>query len=312
MRGYRPFLHRSGRGPEADSRLVAETKAPPATFSGVEWVVLTTGGRPVALARAVASLICSDDSGGVVVVSNGAGAIDPPAGARVVETTHNVGIPGGRDIGLKASRADVVGFLDDDAEFRGDPSRVRTDFDADPRLGAVAFRLVDEEGGTSRRHVPRAGTGDESVSGDVAYFLGGACAIRRDAYEQVGGYFTDLFYGHEEIELGWRLIDAGWTIRYLADVEVFHPRTDISRHADGWRLTGRNRVRIARRTLPWPVALVHVTVWLLLGAMRAPGGDCRRSYLAGWWSGWRGNIERRPIRWRTVVTLARLGRPPIV
>ena len=132
------------------------------------------------------------------------------------------------------------------------------------------------------------------MSGEVAYFLGGACAIRREAYEQVGGYFTELFYGHEEIELSWRLIDAGWTIRYLADVEVFHPRTEIGRHADGWRLTGRNRVWIARRTLPWPVALIHVAAWLILGTARAPGGDCRRSYLAGWWSGWRGNDRSPP------------------
>ena len=278
----------------------------------MQWVVLTTGGRPVALARAVASLIRSDDSGDVVVVSNGAGAIDAPAGARVVETTHNVGIPGGRDIGLKASISDVVGFLDDDAEFRGDPSRVRADFDADPRLGAVSFRLVDEEGNTSRRHVPRAGNADAAEPADVSYFLGGACAIRREAYQQVGGYFTELFYGHEEIELGWRLIDAGWKICYLADVEVFHPRTEIGRHSDGWRLTGRNRVWIARRTLPWPVAIVHVGVWLVLGAVRAPGGDCRRSYLAGWRSGWRGRIVHRPIRWRTVWTLARLGRPPVI
>lgn len=286
--------------------------APPSTFSGMDWVVLTTGGRPAALERAVASLMRSNDSGRVLVISNGAGAVIPPAGARVVESATNRGIPGGRDLGVEASTSVVVGFLDDDAEFRGDAARVQREFDVDAGLGAVSFRLVDEEGSTSRRHVPRAGIGEPSESGEVAYFLGGACAIRREAYEQVGGYFTELFYGHEEIELSWRLIDAGWTIRYLADVEVFHPRTEIGRHADGWRLTGRNRVWIARRTLPWPVALVHVTAWLILGTARAPRGDCRRSYLAGWWSGWGGKIDRRPIRWRTVAALAKLGRPPII
>ena len=99
---------------------------------------------------------------------------------------------------------------------------------------------------------------------------------------------------------------------YLADVEVFHPRTTIERHAEGWKLTGRNRVWIARRTLPWPIAIVHVTTWLVLGALRAPRGEARRSYLAGWWSGWSADIDRRPIRWRTVWRLTRLGRPPII
>ena len=105
-------------------------------------------------------------------------------------------------------------------------------------------------------------------SGDVALFLGGASAVRVEAYSEVGGYFTELFYGHEEVEMCWRLVDAGWRIRYLADVTVFHPRTDIGRHVSGWRLTGRNRVWVARRTLPWPVALVHVAAWLLLGVIR--------------------------------------------
>lgn len=191
-------------------------------------------------------------------------------------------------------------------------SRIVEAFEADPGLGAVALRLVDEHDDTARRHIPRAGATGASAAGEVAYFLGGACAIRRSAYEQVGGYFTDLFYGHEEIELSWRLIDGGWRIRYLADVEVFHPRSEISRHADGWRLTGRNRVWIARRTLPWPVALVHVGVWLVLGALRAPKGECRRAYLHGWRSGWHGHIDHRPISWRAVWRLTRLGRPPVI
>jgi GT2 family glycosyltransferase len=279
----------------------------------LEWVVLTQGGRPEELLAAVASLSADASARAVLVIGNG-GAVGNLPGRRVrtFESPDNLGVPGGRHRGMQMTSAEVVGFLDDDARLLGHPTEIEHEFRADARLGAVSLRLVDEEGATSRRHIPRAGSANVAESGDVAYFLGGACAIRREAYEQVGGYFTELFYGHEEIELSWRLIDAGWRIRYLADVEVFHPRTEISRHADGWRLTGRNRVWIARRTLPWPVALAHVAAWLVLGTVRAPGGDCRRSYLAGWWSGWGGRIERRPIRWRTVATLTKLGRPPII
>lgn len=279
----------------------------------MDWVVLTLGTRPEALETAVASLTRGSATGDIVVVINGGGgAPSCSTASRYLVLDDNAGVPGGRDVGLAACSSDVVGFLDDDAVLRGSVGAIDALFVADPSLGAVSLRLVDEAGLTSRRHVPKAGRGDPAEAGDVAYFLGGACAVRREAYEQVGGYFTDLFYGHEEIELSWRLIDAGWKIRYLADVEVFHPRTEISRHADGWRLTGRNRVWIARRTLPWPVAAVHVGAWLVLGTMRAPGGDCRRSYLAGWWSGWRRRISRRPIRWRTVATLSKLGRPPFI
>ena len=216
--------------------------ATPRSVSPAEWVILTMGDRGDQLRSAIGSLTSA-----VTVVVNG-GTIDESLDqVGVVVLPENAGVPGGRDAGVRATSGDIVGFLDDDAEFRGDVARVVDAFDADPGLGAVALRLVDEQGETARRHVPRPGGRHPERSGEVALFLGGACAIRREAYEQVGGYFTELFYGHEEVELCWRLVDAGWRIRYLADVEVFHPRTTIERHPAGWELTGRNRVLIARR-----------------------------------------------------------------
>jgi GT2 family glycosyltransferase len=276
------------------------------------WVVLTMADRPAELDRAIASLAEGACRRTVVVSSGGGSITSTPDNVRVLDLPINLGVPGGRNSGVNCTDEELVGFLDDDAELHGDADGVRKAFESDPRLGAVALRLVDEDGVTARRHIPKAGGRAPDVSGEVAYFLGGACAIRRSAYEEVGGYFTELFYGHEEIELSWRLVDAGWSIRYLADVEVFHPRTEISRHAGGWFMTGRNRVWIARRTLPWPIALLHVAFWLVVGAARAPKGDCRAGYLRGWRSGWRDRIEHRPIRWSTVWKLTRLGRPPVI
>lgn len=283
----------------------------------IDWVVLTLGDRPRALEAAVDSLVGRSRGvlSRVIVVANGGhvDGLDALDDVSVIRSAENLGVPGGREFGEKKSEADLVGFLDDDAELLSDDmAQTLEAFRIDRKLGAVSLRLVDESGSTSRRHVPRVGKKGMDDSGDVPTFLGGACIIRRAAYEEVGGYFTELFYGHEEIELSWRLIDAGWSIRYLADVEVFHPRTEISRHAEGWFLTGRNRVWIARRTLPWPVALLHVAMWLVVGAARAPKGDCRAGYLRGWWSGWRGSIDHRPIRWSTVWRLTRLGRAPVV
>lgn len=273
------------------------------------WVVLTMGDRTTALADAVASLSAAD----LLVVVNGADGANVPSGADAVFLPVNVGVPAGRDHGVQRTTASVIAFLDDDAVAPpGVSERIRDEFAADPQLGAVSLRLVDEDSVTARRHVPRPGGRNSRRSGEVALFLGGACAIRRAAYEEVGGYFGDLFYGHEELELSWRLIDHGWSIRYLADVEVFHPNTKIERHPQGWEFTGRNRVWIARRTLPWPVAIVHVTAWFVLGVLRAPRGESRKRYIAGWRSGWSGRLDRRPIRWRTVWRLARLGRPPIL
>lgn len=281
----------------------------------VSWVVLTRGDRPEQL-RASVDSIRSAGGRDIVVVANGVEPDDLGSlpGARVVAAGENLGVPAGRNLGLEATTGELVGFLDDDARLLGGDvvGRVAELFTDDVRLGAVSFRLVDEAGESATRHVPRPGGRHASEEGRVVNFLGGACVVRRSAFETAGGYWGDLFYAHEEVELAWRLYDAGFHVGYVPGVEVFHPRTEISRHESGWFRTGRNRVLIGRRTLPWPIAAVHVTLWLGLGLWRAPGGTCRRAYLRGWAEGWRVEVDRAPIRWSTVVQLTRSGRPPVI
>ena len=279
----------------------------------LSWVILTMGNRPDDLARAVESLGPDAD---VVVVLNGAEEDDVrlPPGVRCVSLHENLGVPRGRNAGVEATSGEIIGFLDDDAAMLTAEAsgRIVALFDDDPDLAVVAFRLVDDEDRTARRHVPRLGQGDPDRSGPVAYFLGGACAVRRSDFVAAGSYHAELFYGHEELDLAWRILDRGRSLRYTADLRVFHPPTEISRHASGWFLTGRNRVVIARRNLPQPVALIHVLVWVALGWWRAPDPECRRSYLKGWREGWRVVVDRHPIGWRTMGRLTRLGRPPVI
>lgn len=278
-----------------------------------QWVLLTMGDRNERLEAAVGSIARADTGAPVLVVANGCALPSGvPENAEVLCLNENTGVPGGRDIGARRTDAEILVFLDDDAEVVRLDDNVWRLFDDDPTLAVVTMSIVDELGQRSRRHVPRLGEAGGDRPGDVATFLGGACIIRRSAYFQVGGYWADLIYGHEEIDLAWRLVDAGYRIAYLPSCVVLHPRTEIGRHADGWHLTGRNRVLVARRNLPWPVAALHVVSWLFLGLIRAPNLSCRRSYLSGWLSGWKQPVGRAPVSWRTVLQLTRLGRPPVL
>ena len=280
----------------------------------LDWVILTTGARPSEVERPVASIEESDADTRIVVVSNGAGDLaEMDLGhATVVTSSENLGVPAGRDLGLRSTSSPVVGFLDDDAVLLGDAAaQIAGAFREDPTLGAVALHMAGDHGQVTRRHVPVVGTQAPHDRQEVAYFVGCAHALRRAAYDDAGGYFGDLFYSHEEIELCWRLIDAGWTIRFL-DASAYHPTTEIGRHRRGWWMTGRNRVWIARRTLPWPVAVIHVASWFVGGLVRAPTAAARRAYVRGWLAGWRSRVEHDPIRWATVWRLTRLGRPPLI
>lgn len=279
-------------------------------------VILTMGDRPSEVRDAVDSVLAQRavDVDCLVVV-NGPGADDGlPAGARTHITGRNLGIPGGRNEGARRVAGDLILFLDDDARLAAGVLAQAVDrFAAEPRLGVLSLRIVEPDGRrTARRHVPRLRVGDPSVCSEVTTFLGGASIVRRAVFDDVGWLPDDFFYAHEETSLAWRALDAGWRIRYAGDLQVVHPATSPSRHADYHYLNARNRMLLARRHLPWPVAVVYLGVWgaaTLLRATRAGVAPTIRGFTGG---AREPDVVRDPISWRTIARMTRLGRPPIV
>lgn len=94
---------------------------------------------------------------------------------------------------------------------------------------------------------------------EVFGFCGGACAIRRDAWEQVGPFREDLFMYYEDTEMSWRLREAGWDIRYVEGARTTHDHAASSGTTSPMFLTVNARNRIA-------VALLH-----------GPAGMCVRA-----------------------------------
>jgi hypothetical protein len=281
-------------------------------------VILSTGNRPVELGAAIESAVGQVNvSAGVVVVANGitSGELGLRAvrGLRFVELPQNAGIPGGRNAGAAAATATVIAFLDDDAVFIDATvlARAVDRFRSEPRLGAVALRIVDEDGRTARRHVPRVGARDPARSGPVTAFLGGAVVVRTAAFRDVGGYAEAFSYAMEETDIALRLVDHGWEIVYDGTPAVFHPATEPSRHPGAAEHTMRNRVWLAHRNLPVVVGVGYVLTWLAISTTRRPAHALMLARAA--WSGWRTRPgPRAPIRWRTVARLTRLGRPPVI
>lgn len=283
----------------------------------VTCVLLTMGDRPAELWRAIESVQEQRDvDAEVVVVGNGVAVPEVPEGTVTVSLVENVGIPAGRNAGVAASSGEVVVFLDDDGWYgsREVLGHVRDQFRADPTLGVVSFRVADPEGGPDqRRHVPRLRAGDPQRSSPVTTFLGGACAIRRVAFDAAGGLPEGFFYAHEETDLAWRILDAGYHLRYDASVVMYHPALPPTRHPDFYRLNARNRVWLARRNLPWPIAVGYLGSWVGITVLRERSRAARRAWFAGFREGWRGDCgPRRPISWATAWRMTRTGRPPVV
>ncbi|MFE0579191.1 glycosyltransferase family 2 protein [Streptomyces sp. NPDC058874] len=288
-------------------------------------VIITMGNRPDEL-KALLDSVARQDGDPVEVVVVGQGVrvsevADLPPGVRCVDLPENLGIPGGRNVGIEAfgpggREVDALLFLDDDGLLeRTDTAELcRQAFAEDPELGIISFRIADPDTGrTQRRHVPRLRASDPMRSSRVTTFLGGANAVRTTVFQQAGVLPGEFFYAHEETDLAWRALDAGWLIDYRADMVLLHPTTAPSRHAVYHRMVARNRVWLARRNLPAPLVPVYLGVWLMLTLLRKPSGPALKAWFGGFREGWTTPCgPRRPMRWRTVWRLTRLGRPPVI
>jgi len=234
----------------------------------------------------------------------------------VVPLPTNVGIPAGRNRGVEAAAGDVVLFLDDDGWLVGTSAaeRVRAAFAGEADLGVVSFQITDPDGGPGqRRHVPRLRAGDPDRSSEVTTFLGGACAVRRAVFDRCGGLPEHFRYAHEETDLAWRALDAGFRLRYDAGVQMHHPAVASHRHPEFFRLNARNRVWLARRNLPWPLAACYLVDWVVLTVARERSVSALAAWARGFAEGWCSpSGPRRPMRWATAARMARLGRPPVI
>ncbi len=196
-------------------------------------------------------------------------------------------------------------------------SRLAAEFGADPSLAVAQPRGADPDGlPAPRRWVPRLRTGDggADVGGEVVVFWEGVCTIRREAFDQVEGWPGHFWYGHEGIDLAFRLVDAGWRLRYCPDVVVHHPATSPTRHAVFYRMNARNRVWVAKRNLPHPLS---ADLRARLGRASPCCGSATARTCAPGSAGCVEGIRtdagpRRPMKWRTVLRLTRAGRPPVV
>lgn len=280
-------------------------------------VILTMGKRPEDLRRAVDSVLAQRDvQVDVVVVGNGWEPTDLPAGVKALALADNVGIPAGRNAGVSAVEGDLLFFLDDDAFI---PDRfflasIKGRFDSHAELGLIQPRVEDPTGiEPPGRWVPRLIVGDRTRSSYATTLWEGATTVRRSALDAAGGWPDEFFYGHEGIDLVWRVWDAGFTCWYAGDLVVHHPVINPLRHEEFYRMNARNRVWLARRNLPTILEPIYVGSWVAMTVARVR----QREALGAWFAGLREGFqnapaERKPMGWHTVWRMAKAGRPPVI
>jgi hypothetical protein len=166
----------------------------------------------------------------------------------VVDEPSRIGPAGARNAGARRATGDLLVFVDSDVLVHPDAlARLRAAFARDDGLVAV-FGSYDDRVATRGvvsgfrnllHHVVH-----QRSAGEANSFWAGLGAVRRDAFDAVGG-FDEARYPRpsiEDIELGARLATQG---RILLD-----PRVQGT-HLKEWTLSSMVTTDLARRGIPW-------------------------------------------------------------
>ncbi len=187
---------------------------------------------------------------------------------RLLRSAKNLGAVGGRNLGIRAARGDYLILIDDDAHFEGHDVVEQTlaRFEREPVLGAIAFTIRDASSGeVLGKSIPRRDK--RVVPGDFAcsYFCGAGFALRRSALTLPEPFWPPLFYGAEELDASFRLLDRGHEILCTDAVTVIHRESPAGRPSGQWVYhQARNRCWVAVRNLPFPQAVSTTLGWWLV------------------------------------------------
>lgn len=229
----------------------------------------------------------------------------------------NAGFGRAANAGVRLVDSQVVVIANADVRFeRGSVVTMQAALASDPGLAVVGptVRYPDGAPQASARSVPDLPTAaghallgrvwprnpwtrryrlldlDPGCPRDVDWISGCAMAIRRDAFESVGGFDPGYHLYVEDLDLGVRLRAAGWRLRFLPSAVVTHRVGASTSRRRGWALRthARSLQRFHRRhhagrvaALLRPLLRVGLAGWVLVtwvadrvtGSRRSPTGE---------------------------------------
>jgi GT2 family glycosyltransferase len=247
-----------------------------------------------------------------IVVDNGAAGSEVAearsrAGVRVVGEGENLGFAAGSNLGAASATGDVLFFLNPDTVV--EPGTLAALVErleeegvaiAMPRLRLFGEpELLNSLGATI--HISGMAWSDgfrlpvAALDGlrEITYANGSALAIRRELFEELGGFTGELFAYHEDLELGWRARMRGLRIVLDPAGDVLHDYHH-GRNPTKNYLMERNRL-IFVSTAYSPRLLLLLSPVLLAAELGLLAVAAREGWLRDKVSGWRWCVANR--RW---------------
>jgi glycosyltransferase involved in cell wall biosynthesis len=217
-------------------------------------VIVPAYNNPGELSQCVTALRAAATSDTELIVVDDASEDDVSSaaanfGAQVLRLARNAGPAAARNHGARHARGQTLFFVDADVVVPNDAiGRIRATLDGHSEIAAVfgsydsrpaAPGLVSQYRNLLHHFVHQTG------NAEAATFWAGCGAVRRQAFEHVGGFDEQRFPrpSIEDIELGYRLRRAGYRICIDKSLQ--------SMHLKRWTLRSIVRTDVICRAIPW-------------------------------------------------------------
>ncbi len=243
-------------------------------MKSIEFVIITYN-RPDDMLELLQNIIQLDDAAtllrSVIVVNNASTAdyssvrkfLVPPTEVRFqyIDSPQNLGVTGGRNLALQYASADILVFLDDDCILQNKDALVQLlrSFDEqgfeNRETAIVSFKVLYysnlqmQINGLPHKRIERYKNKEKFFT---YYFAGGAHAIQRKVLLETGNLPEEFFYGMEEYDLSYRIIDKGYCIKYDSNIVMLHKESPLGRKTkeEKLRMMWVNKAKVAWRYLP--------------------------------------------------------------
>ena len=243
-------------------------------MKSIEFVIITYN-RPDDTLELLQNIIQLDDAAtllrSVIVVNNASNTdyssvrkfLDQTTEVRFqyIDSPQNLGVTGGRNLALQYASADILIFLDDDCILQNKDALVQLlrSFDEQSfenrETAIVSFKVLYysnlqmQINGLPHKRIEKYKNKEKFFT---YYFAGGAHAIQRKVLLETGNLPEEFFYGMEEYDLSYRIIDKGYCIKYDSNIVMLHKESPLGRKTkeEKLRMMWVNKAKVAWRYLP--------------------------------------------------------------
>ncbi len=213
---------------------------------------------------------------------------------RIIQNAHNWGFAKGYNEALKQVYEDVLCLLNSDVAVTAhwlEP--IKKQFAASPETAIIQPKIIDqrtpeyfEYAGAAGGFIDKLGypycrgrifqeiekdTGQYDDIKEIFWATGACMFIKKDVFQQLGGFDEDYFAHQEEVDLCWRAHNQGFNVQYVGASKVLHVggATMANMNPKKTFLNFRNSLYSITKNLPKRYVAKLIFIRLLLDALAA-------------------------------------------